>query len=111
MLQGITQCDTYQTSDQLKVPYVETSVVWNEEKRELVVFAVNRSLEEELQLTLELGGFENARVVEHVQLYTEDLKAVNTKDVQNVKPIQKEITADREITLDKHSWNMIRLTY
>ena len=115
VLQGITQCDTYTTSDKLEVPFVETSVVWNEEKREIVVFAVNRSLEEDLQLALDLGGFETAQVVEHVQLYADDLKAVNTKDAQKVQPIQKEVTAkqlaDQEITLDKHSWNMIRLVY
>ena len=115
VLQGITQCDTYQTSDKLDVPYVETSVVWNEEKREIVLFAVNRSLEDEVQLSLELGGFETAQMVEHVQLYSDDLKTVNTKDVQNVQPIQKEvqvqISADQQVTLDKQSWNMMRFTY
>jgi alpha-N-arabinofuranosidase len=115
VLQGITQCDTYQTSDKLDVPYVETSVVWNEEKREITLFAVNRSLEEDLQLSLELGGFETAQMVEHVQLYSDDLKTINTKDAQNVQPIQKEIqakiSADQQVILDKQSWNMIRFTY
>lgn len=50
-----------------------------------------------------------------MQLYSNDLKTINTKDAQNVQPIQKEIqakiSAEQQVTLDKQSWNMIRFTY
>ena len=66
-------------------------------------------------IELELGGFETAQMVEHVQLYSDDLKTINTKDAQNVQPIQKEIqakiSAEQQVILDKQSWNMIRFTY
>ena len=108
-------CDSYRTSYDMDIPYVESSVIWNEEKREVVVFAVNRSLDEEMELTLELEGFDTAVIEEHVELYSDDLKEVNTKDDQNVCPVNREVVRRRsvcqQIQLKKHSWNMIRLNY
>ena len=46
-MRTVQNCDTYSTGNQKEVPYLETSVIHNAEKQELVVFAVNRSLEEE----------------------------------------------------------------
>ena len=99
----------------LDVPFVETSVINNEEKKELVVFAVNRSTEEDIVLSLDLGGFDNAQMIEHVELYCDDLTEINTKDAQNVKPEFKAVTntvsSKQEINLSKKSWNMIRFKY
>lgn len=114
-LQCIKTCDHYETGDKQEVPYLETSVICNEDKRELVVFAVNRCLKEEMCLSMALEGFEDARLVEHVELYSEDLKAINTEDVQNVYPVNKSVDGtwneNKQVVLNKHSWNMLRFAY
>lgn len=109
-LKVISKCDTY-LSGKTEIPYIEASVILNEENRELIVFAVNRNLEENIELTLNLEGFENAVMTEHIELYSPDLKAVNTKDEQNVKPIKRETTSEKTISLNKHSWNMMKFSY
>lgn len=115
VLKTVNKCDTYKTSDNLTVPYLENSVILNEEKKEIVIFAVNRSLTDEIQLSVELGGFDTAHLTEHIELYCDDLKATNTKDNQSIKPISKNIpdkkSKDKEIDLRKHSWNMLRFSY
>jgi len=114
-MRTVVKSESYETTDRLSVPYLATSVIHNEEKRELTVFAVNRSLEENLELQLRLGGFENAAMIEHVELYAEDLKCINEKDAERVAPTFRsctEIRSDKQtVTLKKHSWNMLRFAY
>ena len=105
-LHTVVTSDTYQSNDKWEIPYLCTSVVDNTEKRELVVFAVNRSIDEDMDLSLDLGGYETARLREHIELYSDDLKATNTKDQATVTPAKKEIS--NTVTLRKHSWNVIR---
>ena len=107
-LKPIVECGSYTSADDFVTPYLETSVILNEEKRELVVFAVNRSLEEEMELQLQLDDFAGAKLIEHVELYAEDLKGVNTKDSTAVAPVNRDI--EETVTLKKHSWNMLRYT-
>ena len=109
-LQPKVQCDHYVTTDNLTVPYLETSVIHNEERKEVVIFAVNRSLDEDMTLGLTMEGFENAKLAEHIELYCEDLLACNTKDQHPIAPVSKSIDQDN-IRLQKHSWNMLRFTY
>lgn len=109
VLQTITKCDSYQSTDRLTTPYIETSVVHNEEKRELTVFAVNRSLDEDMELSLDLEGFEGALLSGHIELYSDDLKSINTKEETAVRPKEREIT--EKIVLKKHSWNMLSYKY
>lgn len=107
-LRTVAQCDTYVTGDGRKVPYIATSVIHNKENGELIVYAVNRSLDEDMELELDLQGFENYRFVEHKQLYCDDLSAVNDKDNERVAPTSVEINDEGGIALRKHSWNMLR---
>ena len=88
-----------------------SAVILNEEKQELVVFVVNRSLDEELELQLELEGFENTTLQQHVELYCSDLKAVNTKDAAPVTPRNRPVDQATPLTLSRHSWNMLRFCY
>lgn len=97
-------------------PFVDGVAVFDEEQDELVFFAVNRDLEEDMEITCDLRQFEGYRVKEHVVLSHEDLKAVNTQQCPDeVAPF----TADGKdsdvsdgtlsIRLRAKSWNMIRL--
>jgi alpha-N-arabinofuranosidase len=108
-LRPIVKCESYKTRDKLDAPYVTASVVNNEKKREIVVFAVNRSLDEDMELDIDLQGFEGAALTRHVELYSDNLKATNTQDKETVTPIEK--TVSEKITLAKHSWNMLVYKY
>ncbi len=108
-LRTSVNCDSYTTSDHLTAPYIEASVILNEDARELTVFAVNRSLDEDMELSLEFGGFESATLKEHIELYSDDLKSINTKDMASVEPAERDVNG--AVILKKHSWNMLRYTY
>ena len=105
-LRTVNESDRFSTDQHKDVPYLYTSVVYNAEKEEIAVFAVNRSMEENMELDVVLEGFEGFRPVRQVELYADDLKACNDKNAQNVKPSEVEINGD-VLQLKKHSWNMI----
>jgi len=110
-LRTLTESDSYVTSVGRKIPYLATSVIHNDEKKELVVFATNRSLDEDMELNVDAEGFEGCRLVEHVELYADDLMTVNDKDNHHVAPASVAINDDGSILLKKHSWNMLRFQY
>ena len=114
-LRTVVDCPTYESQDKFTVPYVDVSVIDNADARELTVFAVNRSLDEDMELCLTLGGYENAEIISHTELYSDDLKCENSAEAQNVKPCEREISAipseKQTLSLKKHSWNMIKLRY
>ena len=99
------ESDTYKSKENTDIPYLYSSVVYNEEKEQVVVFAVNRSLESDMELDISLEGFEGYTLKEHIELYSSDLKAINTKECEQVKPQSKAIS--KSILLSKQSWNML----
>ncbi len=95
-------CPTYDGGAYGETPTVEAAAVVNGD--ELTVLAVNRSLTEDGELALDLRGFGTPELIEHRQLWHEDLKAVNTADApENVAP-----SAGDGHTLRRHSWNVLR---
>ena len=92
---------------------IEAVAVYNEEKEEVTVFAVNRNLKEDVVLNTDVRSFEGYRVAEHIVLESDDLKVVNAFGQENVKPkTTQQTTMDNgELTsmLHKASWNVIRL--
>lgn len=110
----IVKCDSYKT-DYADVPYIETSVIHNAEKREINMFAVNRSLEEDISIDVIFENFGECVPVDHIQLYSDDLKAVNSVGCENVSPSKVDVTGERntqhKVTLKKHSWNMLTYKY
>jgi len=111
----IVSCDRYSTDKVKDVPFVETIGIMNEDKKELTVFAVNRSLDEDIDFEIDLRDFANAKVIEHIVLEHDDMKAVNTADhPDTVVPHNNGVTkvsGDKAVaTLNKHSWNVIRFS-
>jgi len=105
----------YDCKDFERVPYLEAVAVENEENDELTVFAVNRDVDDALNLECDIRGLNGYRVIEHIVLEHDDIKAVNTKDnPYNVKPHSKGNAAVQDdmvvATLPKLSWNVIRLS-
>ena len=105
------------TSEIVKeVPYVESIASMDEDKKELVIFAVNRSLEDSVEMEVDLNDFPSAEIIEHIVLEHEDMKATNSAEKpNNVVPhkngVTKLLPLKALVTLNKHSWNVIRFTY
>lgn len=112
-LTPIVLCDKYSTKKVSDVPYVEAIGIINEEKTELTVFAVNRSLTDNIDFEIDLSDFKEKALIEHLVLEHDDMKAVNTaQKPDNVVPHAKGVTKvsgeKAEALLAKHSWNVIR---
>ena len=92
---------------------VEAVAVWNEEAEEVTVFAVNRNLEEDLPLTMDLRSFEGYELIGKTELVSDDLQTVNSAAGEKVQPRQaddaKAEGGQLETVLRKASWNVIRL--
>jgi alpha-N-arabinofuranosidase len=94
------------------VPYLEAIAVDNEDGY-LTVFAVNRHLEEELHLAMELRGYGELRLDSHTVLAHADCKAANTmENADNVVPRNDGKTTVGQDGIDSVlpplSWNVIR---
>lgn len=112
-LTPVVNCDTYSTEKVKNVPYVETIGILNEEKSELTVFAVNRSLEDDINLEIDLSDFPTAKLLEHIVMEHDDMKAVNSaENPNNITPKSNGSTTigsnAATAVLNKHSWNVIR---
>ncbi|GIP21584.1 alpha-N-arabinofuranosidase [Paenibacillus sp. J22TS3] len=112
-LRPVVDSPKYDAQDYTDIPYLDSAVVYNEELEELTLFAVNRHLEEALELKCDVRGFEGYRIVEHIVLEHENLKAVNTAEEESVRPhTQGSSTWNGgyvNARLSKASWNVIRL--
>ena len=94
--------------------YLDSVVIMNEEEETVTVFAVNKSLDEDMELNCELRQFADYHIVEQIAMSNPDMKAVNTEaEPFNVVPTVSGSVKieDGKLSgiLGKHSWNMIRL--
>ena len=113
-LQTLVEAPTFESKRFGQVSSVDSVAVYNDEADEVVLFAVNKDLEEDIEVTLDLRQFADFRVIEHVVLEHEDLFATNTEtDPYNVKPhtCDNSSVENGILTslLPKKSWNMVRL--
>jgi alpha-N-arabinofuranosidase len=95
------------------VPFVKLAAVHDEQASALTVFALNRSLTEEMPLQVRLDGFMQVSVDRAMQLHDADLEAVNTEaSSQRVRPMPLAVQMGNgavSTTLRPASWNVIRL--
>lgn len=114
-LQPVVQTPAYDTNKYTDVPQLDSAVVHNEEEKTLTIFALNRHLHDGLDLEIDVRGFEHYQIVAHTVLEHNDLKAVNTKAYQRVKPHdQGQSTLQDgklEARLPRASWHVIRLKH
>ncbi len=66
-----------------EAPYVDSVCLMNEEEGSLTVFAVNKDLNDSMELTVDLRQFEGFDVKEHIVLANSDLNAINTEEDPN----------------------------
>ena len=114
VLMPMLSTDTHDTSKHDHVTDVDSVAVYNEEKEELTIFAVNRTLDADIELTTDMRGMEGYKVTEHIVLENSDLKAVNCAGGQHVLPktVERSKMDGGIMTsmLHKASWNVIRLS-
>jgi len=95
-------------------PYLKLSAVHDDKAGTLTLFALNRSLTEEMPFTVTAAGFPKLAVKQAQQLCDPDLKAVNSKAAPDriaPKPLAKVKVAGEtvEAVLPPASWNVIQL--
>lgn len=113
-LQPILESPKYDCKDFTDVPYIESAVTYNEEAGEVTIFAVNRSLTDSISLSCDLRSFSDVKLIEHITLENDDLKAVNSSACEKVAPSRSNATkvdgGKLDTVLNKASWNVIRLS-
>ena len=100
----------YDTDEYGTVPYLDSSVVYNEEKQELTLFLVNRNQEETLDVNVRMGGLPAMHRMKHICMTHKDTKAVNTsREPGNVVPVEEDLSPPEgelfTVTVPKLSWN------
>ena len=58
---------------------------------------------------MQFSGFSDAKLIKHIELYSEDLKQTNSAEEESVSPTEKEISD--KVVLTKQSWNMLVYKY
>ena len=113
-LKPVVHSPSYHCSEFDNAPVLDAAAVLNDQGG-LTVFAVNRSLEDDLQLTCDLRAFEGLRFAEHIVLHHDDVKAINTEQhPDSVMPVSRNgCAADNgrfEIRIPALSWNVLRFS-
>ncbi len=112
-LNPIISSDKYDSKDFTDIPYLESTAVYNEEEETLTIFAVNRHLEEGLDLEVDIRNFNEYEVIEHIVLENENVKQTNSAHKETVQPhLNGNAKCDDgkvRTVLPKLSWNVIRL--
>lgn len=112
VLHTIVKCPTYD-SIHGEAPYIDAVFVTNEEKETITLFAVNKDLEEDIEVTCDVRQWEKYFILEHSVLTHADLKAENTQKnpncvIPNKNGISKLEDGIVTILLQKKSWNVIQ---
>lgn len=113
VLQPIINVQNKITEKYGEVPAVVFSTVYNEEKNEITVFALNTSKTEVSETEINLFNFERTRMFYRTELTGKDLSARNTlENTEAVKPtcasIVESDNCNYTVLLKPASWNVIR---
>lgn len=113
VLRPVISTGVHDTAQHENVTDVESVAVYNEEKDEVTIFAVNRNTEEDVELVADVRGMEGYHLIEHIVLESSDVKLCNGPGREVVFPqkVQRSsldagIMASR---LHRASWNVIRI--
>ncbi len=112
-LNPLIDCPQYDCKQFTDVPFIEAIATLDEENEEMTIFCVNKSLDENVVLEVNLMDFDGYKPYEFISMDGYDKKAENTFDAVVVKPHTNPIpTLDGSILtaeLKPLSWNVIKL--
>ena len=114
-LSPVISSPKYDTKEYKDVPYLDAAAVMSEDENTITIFAVNKDMEDALDLECTIVDSKNYRIIEHIVMENSDIKASNTaKNPFNVVPHNSgtAIIEDGMVKakLSKLSWNVIRLS-
>lgn len=114
VLRPVIHTPVHDTAQHENVTDIESVAVYNEEKEELTIFAVNRNINEDIQVTADVRGLEGYQLKEHIVLENSDMKLCNGAGQELVFPKTAEQSSLEggmmTSMLHKASWNVIRLS-
>lgn len=109
----LVDCPKYDCKQFTDVPYIESIATFDEEKEEMTIFCVNKSLDENVIFDVNLMDFEGYKPFEFISMDGYDKKTENTFDNIAVKPHNNPLPEIDNSTLTAElkpfSWNVIRL--
>ena len=111
-LNAVVNGPTYACADYDKVPYIDATATLAEDDR-VTVFCVNRHMEEDFDLDIDLRSFGDLKLEEHILLHHDDVKAINTEEnPMNVAPCAGPGgTVENQkatVKIPALSWNVLR---
>jgi len=113
VLQPVINSPLHDTSKHEDVTDIESVAIYNEEKEEVTIFAVNRNIHEDIVLVSDVRGMKDYRLLEHIVLEHQDLKIRNSVNGEEVYPKNSDKSSfdDGILTsmLRRASWNVIRI--
>lgn len=114
VLKAVANVPTIETANG-EAPIIYTSIIDNEDAKEIAVFALNIS-ENDCLLELDMRSFNKVSMIEHTIMCDSDLNASNTfKHPERISPKNTEITvgefSEIELNIKGLSWNVIRFKY
>lgn len=113
VLHTVSESTKHDTKYYTDVNDIDSVCVINDENEELTVFAVNRDLMDTIPLSVSLLDFEGYKPVEHIEMAGYEPSAINTRDAQNVIPVNAPVPVldgkNLTVNLKPFSWNVIRL--
>ncbi|MBR3738810.1 MAG: alpha-N-arabinofuranosidase, partial [Eubacterium sp.] len=112
-LKPIVDCPKYDCKEFCDVPYIDCIATFDEENEEMAIFAVNKSQDEEAQLSVNLMDFEGYKPFEFISMDGFDKNAENSFVSSPVEPHKNPLPETDGNFLNAlvkpFSWNVIRL--
>lgn len=114
-LKAVTDVPKLMTKNYGEESAIRTAGVYNKDTGEINIFMINCSLEDDIEVEIDLRSFGKVVSKEHILLYNEDYKIYNSfENPKSIAPIKVDLKPTDggkvNIILKKHSWNVLRFT-
>ena len=111
-----TDAPKYSCANFKELDSLYSAAVYNEEKSEISIFSVNRSITDDIETQIDLRTFGNISLIQALTFGSEDKKAINGPDEsKNVVPVDIDRSGIKiengilTVELKKTTWNTIRV--
>ncbi|MCC8073471.1 MAG: alpha-N-arabinofuranosidase [Clostridiales bacterium] len=112
-LNPIISCPKYDCKEFTDVPYIDSIASYDEENEEMTIFCVNKSMDDDAILDINLMDFSGYKPFEFISMDGYDKNDVNGFDNPFVKPHKNELpvmdSGNLTVNIKPFSWNVIRL--